>query len=128
MQHEARQTTSDILIVEDNQVNALILTSMLRKHGHAPKVAWNGLEGVRMTTELCPRLVLMDLHMPGLDGYTAAGEIRRRMNGSSPTLVAVTADLGETVRLACREAGFAGVLAKPILIDELLTTVRRHLA
>lgn len=117
-----------ILIVEDNQVNALILRAMLRKHGYEPRVACSGLEGIDMTARHRPRLILMDLQMPRLDGFATAIEIRRRCNGSSPVLVAVTANAGGDVRAACQQAGFADVLAKPIVFEDLIEMVRRHLS
>jgi CheY-like chemotaxis protein len=115
-----------ILIVEDNQVNALILSAMLRKHGHEPVVARDGREGVELTCRLRPRLVLMDLHMPRMDGFAAAGEIRRS-SGPTPVLIAVTANAGGEVRTACRAAGFACVLAKPIALADLIDLVQRYL-
>jgi CheY-like chemotaxis protein len=116
-----------ILIVDDNQVNALILSTMLRKHGYAPQVARSGAEGVAMTVRRPARLILMDLQMPQLDGFAAAAEIQRACNGTTPTMVAVTANAGREVAAACADAGFAGVLAKPVVYEELIATVRRCL-
>lgn len=116
-----------ILIVEDNDVNALILRSMLRKHGYEPQVARDGQEGVAMVQRHNPRLVFMDLHMPRLDGFAAASVIRTRMNGASPVLVAVTATATGDVEAACRNAGFTCVLPKPILVGDLILMVRRFL-
>jgi CheY-like chemotaxis protein len=116
-----------ILIVDDNAVNALILSAMLRKQGYDAEVARSGAEGVAMTVRRPARLILMDLQMPQLDGFTAAAEIRRACNGATPTLVAVTANAGLEVAAACRDAGFAGVLAKPVDYQELIATVRRCL-
>jgi CheY-like chemotaxis protein len=116
-----------ILIVEDNQVNALILRAMLRKHGYDPVMAADGVEGVALSARHHPRLILMDLQMPRLDGFAAAAEINRTAGEPSPVIVAVTANAGADVRAACRDAGFAGVLAKPVMLDELIATVRRFL-
>lgn len=118
---------SVILIVEDNQVNLLILRAMLRKRGYEPFVAMDGAEGVEMTERHRPRLVLMDLQMPRLDGLAAATEIGRRLNGSAPTIVAVTANASDEVRASCRAAGFADVLTKPIAFDDLIATLERYL-
>jgi CheY-like chemotaxis protein len=74
-----------------------------------------------------PRLILMDLQMPRLDGFAAAAEINRNAGEETPVIVAVTANAGADVRAACRAAGFAGVLAKPVVIEELIATVRHHL-
>jgi CheY-like chemotaxis protein len=115
-----------ILIVEDNQVNVMILRAMLRKHGYEPFVASDGREGIRMTDLHRPRLVLMDLQMPRLDGFAAASEIRRNADGADPVLVAVTANTCGEVRSACRDAGFAYVLAKPVVLEELIRVVQRY--
>lgn len=121
------EAVDDILIVEDNEVNALILRTMLRRYGYEPRVAANGAIGVAMTAEHRPRLVFMDLHMPELDGFAAASAILGGMNGAHPVLVAVTATATGDIEAACRDAGFAQVLPKPIVIGDLLATVRRFL-
>lgn len=117
----------DILVVEDNQVNALILRAMLRKQGYEPHLARDGLEGVSLTESLRPRLVLMDLQMPRMDGFAAAGEIRRRLNIGGPAIVAVTANAAPEVVDACAAAGFVHVLSKPVDFEELSVTVRRYM-
>lgn len=119
--------TSTILIVEDNQVNALILRAMLRKHGYEPLVARDGFEGVELARRHRPRLVLMDLHMPRMDGFAAAAEIRRSNGGSDIAILAVTANTSQEQRDACAAADFDGLLPKPIRLDELIAAVRRCL-
>ena len=113
-----------ILIVEDNGTNALILRAMLRKNGYETVAAADGSEGVEMTRRLCPSLILMDLHMPRLDGFAAAAEIRRTCPGDGPPIVAVTANANPEVHAACLASGFRAVLSKPILLDALIATVR----
>lgn len=121
--------TAAILVVEDNQVNAMILSAMLRKQGYIPLLAANGHEGIRLAEMHRPRLILMDLQMPSLDGLAAAREIRRRQGADTggPVLIAVTANVGGSIRTACEEAGFAGVLAKPIILTDLCEIVGRYL-
>lgn len=121
----AAHAGASILIVEDNQTNALILRSMLGKHGYSSLVATDGREGVEMSRTHRPRLVLMDLQMPRLDGFSAASEILANSGDDAPPIVAVTASVAEKVREACLAAGFSDVIAKPIMIDELMATVRR---
>ncbi len=118
----------EILVVEDNEVNALIIRSMLRKHGHEPHVATTGAQGIEMSARLRPRLILMDLQMPSIDGFAAASEIRRGCGGPSAVIVAVTANATPDVLRACSEAGFAGVLAKPIVLEDLIELVNRYVA
>lgn len=117
----------EILIIEDNPVNALILRSMLRKKGYEPVLAADGLEGVEMIAWHRPRLVLMDLQMPRLDGFAAAEEIRRLSDGAGPPIIAVTANANEAIEQACRAAGFCGILGKPILYEELMAAIHRCL-
>ena len=120
-----------ILIVEDNQVNAMILKAMLRRDGWDPLFAVDGVEGVAMTERFRPRLILMDLQMPRLDGFAAAREILAsgpdRGGAAPPVIVAVTATPGPEVRDACAAAGFTELIAKPIEMDALLAVVRRHM-
>ena len=102
---------------------------MLRKQGHEPLLATNGHEGIELSRVHRPRLILMDLQMPLLDGYAAANEIRQRSDEAhgEPVIVAVTANVTGDVRAVCRDAGFASVLAKPIILQELSEVVERYL-
>ena len=113
-----------ILIVEDNRTNALILRTMLQKSGYASVVATDGAEGVEMADRLKPRLVLLDLHMPRLDGFAAAAEIRRRAGSQAPAIVAVTANASPEVHAACLACGFSAILSKPVFLDALAATLR----
>ena len=118
-----------VLVVEDNEVNALILRAMLRKLGYEPLMASDGFEGIELAGRLRPRLVLMDLQMPRLDGLAAASSIRALGVGEDETvLVAVTASAAMEVQNACEDAGFACVLAKPIVFHELEAILHRYLA
>jgi CheY-like chemotaxis protein len=123
----ADRPSGAILIVEDNEVNAMILRTMLRKRGFDPVVAADGVEGVALNERHRPQLILMDLQMPRLDGFAAAAEIFRTAGRASPTIIAVTANAAGDVLDACEAAGFAGVLAKPIDYNDLIATVRRLL-
>jgi CheY-like chemotaxis protein len=121
-----RDGRAPILVAEDNQVNVLVLRAMLRRHGYEALVAGDGVEAIAMAARHAPGLILMDLHMPRLGGFAAAAAIRR--SGLPAAIVAVTADAGAEARAACSDAGFDGVLEKPIVLGELIATVRRHLA
>ena len=126
LKHRAEEEPPDgvILVVEDNRTNALILRTMLQKSGYAAVVATDGAEGVEMADRLKPRLVLLDLHMPRLDGFAAAAEIRRRAGRQAPAIIAVTANVSSEVHAACLACGFGAVLSKPIFLDALVATLR----
>ncbi len=118
-----------ILIVEDNQVSSMILSAMLRKAGWEPISAVDGAEGLAMSERFEPRLILMDLQMPRLDGYAATREILRtgRQRDYAPTIIAVTAAPDTRPSESWKELGFAALIEKPIDMSELLAVIRRYL-
>ncbi|TPE51403.1 response regulator [Amaricoccus solimangrovi] len=119
-----------VLVVEDNEVNAMILAAMLRRGGWEPVAAADGLAGIEMSARLHPRLILMDLQMPRLDGFAAARDILRasaREACPPPAIVAITAAPGPEARASCLAAGFADLLPKPVEMSDLLALVRRHM-
>jgi two-component system sensor histidine kinase/response regulator len=110
-----------ILVVEDNPVNQLVVVRMLESLGYAsPLVAGDGEEALEVLRgERCD-LVLMDLHMPRMDGIEASLRIRDVFaEEERPAIIALTADAIEESRIACRDAGMAGFLTKPFRLEEL---------
>jgi two-component system, cell cycle response regulator DivK len=103
-----------VLVVEDQAENLDLMVYLLTAFGHEALVARNGAEGMAAVTRERPDLVVMDLQMPVLDGYTAASRIKRDPELSAIPLVAVTAYamVGERERITA--AGFDGYLTKPI--------------
>jgi CheY-like chemotaxis protein len=118
--------TKPILVVEDNSANLLVLRMMLRRMGHEVIEAKNGRTGVDMAVAHRPRLVLMDLRMPEMDGISAASEIRSTMGAGAPTMVAVTAKITPEQRVQCEETGFADLIAKPVSFAHLSEIVERY--
>jgi CheY-like chemotaxis protein len=103
-----------VLVVEDQAENLDLMVYLLTAFGHEVLVARNGAEGMIAATRERPDLVVMDLQMPVLDGYTAASRLKRDPELSAIPLVAVTAYamVGERERIMA--AGFDGYLTKPI--------------
>ncbi len=114
----AKATASfHVLLAEDNPVNTLLIRELLRRRGHKVTEVTSGEAAVKAMEEGIFDLVLTDIHMPGMDGIEAAKAIRRneaRAGRSRTPIVALTADVLETGRRACREAGMDGFLTKPI--------------
>jgi CheY-like chemotaxis protein len=114
---EGRLTGLRILIAEDNPINALLTRELLRRRGHLVTEVTSGEAAVKAMEEGIFDLVLMDIHMPGMDGIEAAKAIRRNeaslLRARTP-IIALTADALETGRRACREAGMDGFLTKPV--------------
>jgi CheY-like chemotaxis protein len=111
-----------VLVAEDNEINALLTRALLTKLGHRPTVTTSGATALDAwqaahATGAPYDLVLMDLHMPGLDGLEAARRIRAAEAelGRHPTpIVALTADAFVEEREACLNAGMDGFLVKPL--------------
>jgi signal transduction histidine kinase/response regulator of citrate/malate metabolism len=109
-----------ILLVEDNSTNQLVTVQFLAKLGYRADVAANGQEGVEMVARHPYDLILMDCHMPIMDGFEATRKVRQVSHGSTrPAIVALTASAFEDDRTKCLAAGMDDVLAKPIDLDML---------
>ena len=116
-----------VLIVEDNEKNRKLLRDLLRVHGYRYVEAADGLTGLAMAREHRPDLILMDIQLPGLDGYSATRQLKAEESIRAIPIIAVTsfAMKGEEVRAL--EAGCDAYISKPIDIHQLLATVQRFL-
>jgi signal transduction histidine kinase len=110
-----------ILLVEDNEVNILVAKTFLDKWGAITDVATNGKEGVDKIDPLRHKLVLLDIHMPVMDGYQATIEIRKR--GITIPIIALTASLAHDVDAEARYSGIDAIIVKPFVPTDLY----RHL-
>lgn len=103
-----------VLIVEDNEKNLKLARDVLRFNGFRTVEATSGEDGVVMAREHLPDLVLMDIALPGIDGVEAARQLRATPETGAIPIVALTASVMEADRARFVEAGFAGLIAKPI--------------
>jgi CheY-like chemotaxis protein len=106
-----------ILVVEDNSVNQHLFNLMLQRLGHHPALVADGLAAIAAQVRHGYHLILMDVHMPQLDGLEATRRIRRLTDPSQatrPYIVALTASVMEAQRQACFDAGMDDFLSKPI--------------
>lgn len=115
------ESTADcrILVVDDNRVNVRILQTMLRHCGLSCEIAVDGQEALEKTLDGSFDVILMDLHMPRMDGMTAMREIAERLSPHGPKVIAVTASTSSTQRQICMEAGFADFIPKPVRMEAL---------
>ncbi len=116
-----------VLIAEDTEVNQAVLTGMLQLLGCSYEVVSDGHQAVRAALENRFDLILMDGQMPGLSGYDATREIRRRERGRRTPILAVTANAGVDDPGQCLEAGMDGYLAKPFTQQQLAAKLREFL-
>jgi len=115
-----------VLVAEDNVVNQKVAARMLERLGLRVDVAANGREAIAMLEILPYDLVLMDCHMPEMDGYAATGEIRRR-GGRRVPIIAMTAEAMEGSREGCLQAGMDDYVRKPVTMKELGEALQRWL-
>jgi hypothetical protein len=119
---------TEVLVAEDNAVNARLLTKMLVKWGASVVHAKNGEEALRAASQTAFHLILMDCRMPGINGLEAAQRIR---SGDGPCkntpVIAVTANVFQDEREACLAAGMNDVVTKPIEMICLIECMSRCL-
>lgn len=122
---EARMATL-ILLVEDNADNRDIYTTILRHHGYQVAEATDGETGVRLARELGPAVILMDVTMPGMDGWEATRLIKADPATAAIPVVALTAHAMAEDRRRAVEAGCDAYLSKPVEPSRVVEEVRRQ--
>lgn len=110
-----------ILVVEDNMINQLVLKKMLEGVGHKIEIASNGQEACDFVAEKRYDLIIMDVHMPVMDGIEATKAIRE--SGSDTPILGCTADTFPDEIDKFKTLGMDGVVAKPIHLHNLLVSI-----
>ena len=113
-----------LLLVEDNPLNVLVAQTMLENNGAQVDVATNGAEALERLDTSRHRLILMDLHMPVMDGYEATALLRQR--GETLPIIALTASMPKEVETEAFAAGLNDVIVKPFSPDELYRVILQH--
>ena len=112
-----------ILLVEDNELNRDMLTRRLKRKGFAVLSAENGQEGIDMSKAENPDIILMDLSLPVLDGWTAAQQLKADSTTKSIPIIALTAHAMKGDREKALEAGCDDYDTKPIDFERLLEKI-----
>jgi two-component system, cell cycle response regulator DivK len=116
-----------ILIIEDNEVNRVLVRDMLRFKGYRTLEAHSAEEGIRVAREKKPALILMDFHLPKMNGIEALNTLRADEVTKSIPVIAVTASAMPEDRKKILEAGFDGMQTKPIHVTEFFSAVESAL-
>ncbi|HEY2155890.1 MAG TPA: ATP-binding protein, partial [Isosphaeraceae bacterium] len=119
-----RPSARRVLIVDDNADAARSLGRLLRLSGHEVDIAHDGPDALQRYEAMEPNFVLLDIGLPGMDGYEVARRIRERPDASRAVLVAVTGYGREEDRLRSQEAGFDQHFVKPVELDALLAILQ----
>ena len=117
-----------ILVVEDNEANQLLASSVLEREGFRVELAGNAQEALEKLSAAPPDLILMDVQMPGLDGLSLTRRLKANQKTAAIPIVALTAlaMLGDRERTL--DAGCAGYIPKPINTRTFATEVRQFLS
>ncbi len=119
-----------VLLAEDDLVSRNMLTIFLKKNGYEVIAVENGKEAVAIYGRKRPDIVLMDINMPQLDGYSATAEIRRKekTTGTRTPIVAMTAYAMSGDREKCLGADMDDYISKPIALNQALEMIRKYLS
>ena len=109
-----------ILVAEDNPTNQLVLRGLLERLGYESDLASNGAQVMAALNDRNYDLILMDCHMPGMDGFETTRLIRQTLGAKSPRIVAVTASAMPDEIARCLSSGMSEVVTKPFSSEELV--------
>ncbi len=126
-------TKAHILLVEDYKANVLVATALLEEFGYQYSVAYNGQEALHKIKSLSFDLILMDVQMPGIDGFEATHFVREWEKENNNTgkkrlpIIGMTAHALSGDRERCLAVGMDDYLAKPYNPDEFKSKIEKHL-
>ncbi len=122
--------TLDVLVAEDNDINQIVFSQILEGLGYRYLIAPSGDDAVRLWTEHQPKIILMDISLPGFNGFEAARLIRQTEEGGSrrTPIIGVLTQAFERDRAECAKAGMDDVIMKPVSPDILQGIFQKYLA
>lgn len=115
-----------VLLVDDNAVNLRVAQGLLERMRCEVVTASSGEEALERVAAATPDLVLMDCHLPGIDGWEATRRLHALPGAASVPVIALTASAARADVERCLDAGMTGVLAKPILFGDLCRTLSAY--
>ena len=125
--HDLSMNRHKILLVEDNQTNINITLDILAIKNHYVTTAKNGKEAIKKAELKSPDIILMDLQMPVMDGYTATRELRRIPEFADIPIIALTASADQESVKRAMDAGCTEHIGKPVTAKSLLSVINRYL-
>ncbi|WP_052566827.1 response regulator [Candidatus Magnetobacterium casense] len=123
---QVTETSCRILLVEDNIVNRMVAGGILKQHGYTVTEAVDGEKAVELVSELMFDLILMDVQMPGMDGFETTKIIKSSESTRHIPIIAMTAHALKGDRERCIEAGMDDYITKPINSNELIKIIKKY--
>jgi two-component system, cell cycle response regulator DivK len=119
--------SNTVLLIEDNEQNLYLLRFLLEKNGLKVEEACNGQEGIDKAQSVKPDLVLLDIQLPDIDGYTVAEKLRQCSRLENIPIIAVTSYAMKGDKAKCIDAGCTGYIEKPIDPDLFVEEIKKYL-
>ena len=116
-----------VLVADDKAANRELVRTVLEQSGHTVFEASDGLEAVRTARDLLPDLIILDLHMPAMDGFEVLAELTSDQRFATTPIVALTASAMQGDRERALSAGFTSYIAEPISLNALRSEMERLL-
>jgi CheY-like chemotaxis protein len=116
-----------ILVIEDNEQNMYLCTFILKNHHHTVLQAYDGHTGIEMAQQELPDLIILDIQLPGLDGYAVAHALKSNPQTTMIPVVAVTSFAMAGDRERVMAAGCEGYIEKPINPDTFIHEIAEKL-
>ncbi len=116
-----------VLYIEDNPDNRLLVQRVLMAEGYQVLGAANAVDGLKLAESEHPSLILVDINMPDVDGYTVTGQLRKIPHLSRVPIIALTANVMKGDREKTIAAGCDGYIQKPIDIDQFPRQLARFI-
>lgn len=116
---------ANILIIDDSPSEIALISRVVLDLGHRAFTASNGQEGVSMAAQLKPDLILLDVVMPSLDGFSACRSLKKNAETTSIPVVMVTSKAGASDQFWAERQGANGYVTKPFAAANLAATIKR---
>jgi two-component system, cell cycle response regulator DivK len=115
-----------ILIIEDNEQNMYLLTYLLESNNYEVFQSFSGTEGIAKAKEIHPDMILLDIQLPEMDGYTVARELRKIKKITETPIIAVTSYAMTGDKEKAFEAGATGYIEKPVNPDTFISQMELY--
>ena len=115
------------VLIEDNDQNRYLIAYLLQHHGFEMIVADDGVKGLQVVTEARPDVILLDIQLPGMDGYEVARQIKQNPALATTPLVAISSFAMPSDRAKAIKAGFDGYIEKPIDPDTFAAQIKQFM-